>query len=90
MYNSGVNSHSAAIRCDKLCIAMQNLSIGVNVIYEGSLSLILRVLLISLGITILPKSFTLLTMPVAFIYLSPFLRRTWKAPLVRGAVTAGD
>ena len=55
-----------------LCIAQQNRSIGVNVVYEGSPSLILRVLLISLGITIRPKSSTLLTIPVAFIYLSPF------------------
>ena len=71
-------------------IARQNLPIGVNVMSEGAPSLILRVLLISLGITILPKSSTLLTMPVAFIYLSPFLQRTIKAPLIRGAVTAGD
>ena len=35
-------------------------------------SRIFRVLLISFGITILPKSSTLLTMPVAFIFLSPF------------------
>ena len=50
---------------------MQNLSIGVNVVYEGSPSRILKVLLISFGMTILPKSSTLLTIPVAFIYLSP-------------------
>lgn len=51
---------------------MQNLSIGVNVVYEGSPSRILKVLLISLGITILPRSSTRLTIPVAFIvYLSP-------------------
>ena len=41
------------------------MSIGVNVISKGSPSLILRVLLISFGITILPKSSTLLTIPVA-------------------------
>ena len=51
---------------------MQNLTIGVNVVSEGSPSRILKVLLISLGITIRPRSSTLLTMPVAFIYLSPF------------------
>ena len=57
-----------------LCIAQQNLSLGVNVICEGSPSRILRVLRISLGITILPKSSTRRTIPVAFIvYLSPFL-----------------
>ena len=49
----------------RLCIAQQNLSIGVNVVSKGSPSRILRVLLISLGITILPKSSTLLTSPVA-------------------------
>ena len=32
-----------------------------------------RVRRISLGMTIRPRSSTLLTMPVAFIYLSPFL-----------------
>ena len=67
---------------------MQNLSIGVNVVYEGSPSRILKVLLISFGMTILPKSSTLLTIPVAFIYLSPFLQRTFLGPLPEGAGTA--
>ena len=53
-------------------IARLNFSSDVNVVREGSPSLILRVLLISLGITILPKSSTLRTIPVAFIFLSPF------------------
>ena len=48
-----------------LCIAQQNLSIGVNVVYEGSPSRILRVLRISLGITIRPRSSTRRTIPVA-------------------------
>ena len=53
---------------------MQNLSKGVNVVSRGSPSRILSVLLISFGITILPKSSTRRTIPVAFIvYLSPFL-----------------
>ena len=84
--------HSAVILCTRLCIAQQNLSIDVNVVSEGSPSRMRRVLLISLGITIRPRSSTLLTMPVAFIFLSPLqmLQRTRKAPLVRGAVTAGD
>ena len=57
-----------------LCIAQQNLSIGVNVVSKGSPSRILKVRRISLGITIRPRSSTRLTMPVAFIvYLSPFL-----------------
>jgi len=51
---------------------MQNLPKGVNVVSKGSPSRIFSVLLISLRITILPKSSTLLTIPVAFIYLSPF------------------
>ena len=66
--------HPVTNLCHKLCIAKQNRSIGVNVASKGSPSRMRRVLLISLGMTILPKSSTLLTMPVAFIYLSPFLR----------------
>ena len=42
-------------------------------IRKGSPSLILRVLLISLGMTILPKSSILQTIPVTFIYFTPFL-----------------
>ena len=77
--------HLAVILCTKLCIAKQNLSIGVNVVCDGSPSRIFRVLLISLGITILPKSSTLLTMPVAFIYLSPLqMVQAPKAPLCKG------
>ena len=57
--------HLAFILSIKLCIAMQNLSIGVNVVSEWSPSRIFKVLLISLGMTILPKSSTLLTIPVA-------------------------
>ena len=64
--------HSAVAISTTLCIAQQNLSIGVNVVSKGSPSRILRVLLISLGITIRPRSSTLLTMPVAFVYLSHF------------------
>ena len=108
-------------------IARLNCSSDVNVVQEGSPSRILRVLLISLGITILPKSSTLLTIPVAVpgifladgaaassadrghslrsLYPPPaalpllpcrfhisfsFSAAHPKAPLVRGAVTAGD
>ena len=54
-------------------IARWNCSTDVNVVREGSPSLILSVRLISLGITICPRSSTRLTIPVAFIvYLSPF------------------
>ena len=80
--------HSAVILCTRLCIAQQKMSIGVNVVSEGSPSRIFRVLLISFGITILPRSSTRLTMPVAFIiYLSPFLQGC-KASLVQREVAA--
>ena len=75
--------HSAGILCTRLCIAQQNLSIGVNVVSKGSPSRMRSVRLISFGMTILPKSSTLLTMPVAFLYLSPFLLGT-KPPLCKG------
>ena len=55
-------------RFTTLCLAQQNLSNGVNVVSEGAPSLIFKVLLISLGITILPRSSTRLTIPVAFIF----------------------
>ena len=48
-----------------LCIATQNRSIGVNVVSRGSPSRILKVLRISLGLTTLPKSSILLTIPLA-------------------------
>ena len=64
---------SPRIRSPNFNMPRMNRSLDINVVCEGSPSRILRVLLISLGITILPKSSTLLTMPVAFIvYLSPF------------------
>ena len=46
-------------------IALLNCSSDVNVVYEGSPSRMRRVRRISFGITILPKSSTLLTIPVA-------------------------
>ena len=64
--------HLAVILCARLCIAKQNLSIGVNVVCKESPSQLRSVRRISLGITIRPKSSTLRTIPVAFIYLSPF------------------
>ena len=60
--------HSSVTLFTTLCIAQQNLSIGVNVVREGSPSRMRIVLLISFGITTLPKSSILLTIPVAFIY----------------------
>ena len=68
-------------------IALLNCSTDVNVVSEGSPSLILRVLLISLGMTIRPKSSTRRTIPVAFIYLSPFLQGC-RASLVQREVAA--
>ena len=62
---------------------MQNLSIGVNVVYEGSPSRILKVLLISFGMTILPKSSTLRTIPVAFIYLLSSLFTNYDASICK-------
>ena len=59
--------------CTTLCIAQQKRSKGVNVVSKGSPSLILIVLLISFGITTLPKSSILLTIPVAFIYKISFV-----------------
>ena len=55
-----------------LCIATQNRSIGVNVVSRGSPSRMRIVRRISLGITTLPKSSILLTIPVAFIYKNSF------------------
>ena len=49
--------------------AQANLSLAANVVNSGSPSRILRVLRISFGMTILPKSSTRRTMPVAFIFL---------------------
>ena len=60
--------HLAVILSAMLCIAQQNLSIGVNVVSKGSPSLILIVLLISLGMTTLSMSSMRRTIPVAFIY----------------------
>ena len=56
-----------------LFIDEQNLSKTVNVVSKGSPSRIRIVLRISFGITTLPKSSILLTIPVAFIYTkTPF------------------
>ena len=54
-------------RLAKSNILKQYFSHGVNVVCDGSPSRILRVLRISLGMTILPRSSTRRTMPVAFI-----------------------
>ena len=49
-------------------IEYKNRVTGVNDVSVGSPSLIRMVLLISLGMTTLPRSSILLTIPVAFIY----------------------
>lgn len=54
-------------RLAKSNILKQYFSHGVNVVCDGSPSRMRRVLLISFGMTILPKSSTRRTMPVAFI-----------------------
>lgn len=56
----------APVRCSNASIAMQNVSYCVNVVCVGSPSRIRRVRRISFGITTLPKSSILLTIPVAF------------------------
>ena len=56
-------------------IEKQNTSHRVNDVCNGSPSRIRRVLLISLGMTILPRSSTRRTMPVAFIILFSFEAR---------------
>ena len=60
------------IRCSSIFIAHKYLSVTVNVFSSGSPSLMRRVLLISFGMTILPRSSTLRTIPVAFIFSSPY------------------
>lgn len=62
------------LRLAKSNIQKQNFSLGVNVIRDGSPSRIRIVLLISLGITTLPRSSILLTIPVAFIFASCIFR----------------
>ena len=53
---------------DRSSMAKQNLSHGDNVVSDGSPSRIRMVRRISLGITTLPRSSILLTIPVAFMY----------------------
>ena len=53
---------------------MYRFSVCVNVVSKGSPSLILMVLLISLGITTRPRSSMRRTIPVAFIYKSPLIQ----------------
>ena len=59
--------YSAPMRLPKARRARVNLSYGVNVISVGSPSRIRIVRRISLGMTTLPRSSILLTIPVAFI-----------------------
>ena len=68
LYNDGIIGFCGVPALSaKLCIEIQNLSIGVNVVNKGSPSRIFKVLRISLGITILPKSSTRRTIPVAML-----------------------
>ena len=73
-------------------IALQNAYSCVNVICNGSPSLIRIVRLISFGITTLPRSSILLTIPVAFILillyiLCEFSLLSWLTPI---ALKAAD
>ena len=58
-------------------------SFTVNVVSSGSPSRIRRVLLISLGITMRPRSSTLRTIPVAFIYLLSSLMSNYDASICK-------
>ena len=62
-------------RLAKSNIEKQNFSHRVNDVCNGSPSRMRRVLLISFGMTILPRSSTRRTMPVAFIILFSFEAR---------------
>ena len=62
---SDANSESSPIGEYFLSITCPSLSVNIS---KGSPSFILNVLLISFGITTLPKSSILLTTPVAFIF----------------------
>lgn len=66
-------------------IAMQNLSISVNVINDGSPSRIRMVRRISLGMTTRPKSSMRLTMPVAFKQV-PSYALVWNSVLVSAGI----
>ena len=68
-------------RLAKSPIAKQNLSHRVNDVCNGSPSRIRRVLRISFGMTILPRSSTRRTMPVAFIFFSPLKRKALFTPV---------
>ena len=84
---STIMYYSHPFRLAKSSIAKQNVSHGVNDVCNGSPSRIRRVLLISFGMTILPRSSTRRTMPVAFIILFSFEARNARfAPV---AVFAG-
>lgn len=63
-------------RLAKSNIEKQNFSHRVNDVCNGSPSRIRRVLRISFGMTILPRSSTRRTMPVAFISSSPLKRKS--------------
>ena len=73
-FNSGTEGIESASVAEMVCRAVQSVpkrkdkTFSVCVINDGSPSRILIVLLISLGMTTLPRSSILLTIPVAFIY----------------------
>ena len=62
-------------------IEKQYISHRVNDVCNGSPSRIRRVLRISFGMTILPRSSTRRTMPVAFIFFSPLKRKALFTPV---------
>ena len=68
-------------RLAKSNIEKQYFSHRVNDVCNGSPSRIRRVLRISFGMTILPRSSTRRTMPVAFIFFSPLKRKALFTPV---------
>ena len=72
---------------DRSSIAKLKISHSANVVCDGSPSRMRRVRRISLEITICPRSSTRRTIPVVFVYLSPFLWHP-SAPSLRGLARA--
>ena len=64
--------YSPVMRSAKSTMPRMKKSKDVNVVYEGSPSRMRSVLLNSLGMTILPGSSILRTIPVGFIFFSPY------------------
>lgn len=71
-FNSGIKRYKNNLHTVEFTKNKLGRTLGVNVVSDGSPSRMRIVLLISLGITTLPKSSILLTIPVAFIFKNSF------------------